>query len=137
MPAADRARFVATIHAQSERMAEMIDKLLALAAVEHRQRIEQPQRLDLRAIVDEAAERMAPKCAQKALRLEIAEDDDARGARVSGDAFLLRQTLLNLLDNAADFAPPGSAIEVRLRLEGDRVRVEVLDRCLLYTSRCV
>ena len=128
MPAADRARFVATIHAQSERMAEMIDKLLALAAVEHRQRFEQPQRLDLRAIVDEAAERMAPKCAQKALRLEIAEDDDARGARVSGDAFLLRQTLLNLLDNAADFAPPGSAIEVRLRREGDRVRVEVLDR---------
>ncbi len=125
MPAADRARFVATIHAQSERMAEMIDKLLALAAVEHRQRIEQPQRLDLRAIVDEAAERIAPKCAQKSLRLEIAEDD---AARVSGDAFLLRQSLLNLLDNAADFAPPGSVVEVRLHRDGDRVRVDVLDR---------
>ncbi len=128
MPEADRARFVATIHAQSERMAEMIDKLLALAAVEHRQRIEQPQRLALRTLADEAAERIAPKCAQKSLRLEIAEDEAARGARVSGDAFLLRQSLLNLLENAADFAPAGSVVELRLRREGDAVVVEVLDR---------
>jgi len=128
MPEADRARFVATIHAQSERMAEMIDKLLALAAVEHRQRIEQPQRLALRTLVDEAAERIAPKCAHRALRLEIAEDAAARGARVSGDAFLLRQSLLNLLENAADFAPAGSVVELRLRREDDLVVVEVLDR---------
>jgi two-component system sensor histidine kinase CreC len=128
MPDADRARFVATIHAQSERMAEMIDKLLALAAVEHRQRIEQPQPIDLRALADEAAERIAPKFAQGALRLEIAEDPQARGAKVSGDAFLLRQSLLNLLDNAADFAPRGSTVDLRLRRDGARLVVEVADR---------
>lgn len=127
MPEADRARFVATIRAQSERMAEMIDKLLALAAVEHRQRIEQPQLLDLRTIADEAAERIAPKFAQKSLRLDLQEDADARGLRVSGDAFLLRQSLLNLLENAADFAPAGSTVELRLHRDGDRIAVEVRD----------
>ena len=35
-------RFASSIRAQSERLAQMIDKLLALAEVEHRQRIEQP-----------------------------------------------------------------------------------------------
>ncbi len=128
MPEADRARFVATIRAQSERMAEMIDKLLALAAVEHRQRIEQPQPVDLRVIADEAAERIAPKYAQTGLRLNIVEDSAARGARVSGDPFLLRQSLLNMLDNAADFAPAGSEVELRLRLDGGSLVVEVLDR---------
>jgi two-component system, OmpR family, sensor histidine kinase CreC len=128
MPEADRARFVATIRAQSERMAEMIDKLLALAAVEHRQRIEQPQSVDLRTIADEAAERIAPKFAQTSLRLDVVEEADARGVRVSGDAFLLRQSLLNLLENAADFAPPGSAVELCLRHDADRVTIEVRDR---------
>lgn len=128
MSEADRARFVATIRAQSERMAEMIDKLLALAAVEHRQRIEQPQPVDLRVIADEAAERSAPKYAQTALRLVIVEDDAARGIRVSGDPFLLRQSLLNLLDNAADFAPTGSEVELRLRRDAGNLIVEVLDR---------
>lgn len=128
MPEADRQRFVATIRAQSERMAEMIDKLLALAAVEHRQRIEQPQPIDLRAIADEAAERIAPKYAQTALRLSITEAPDARGARVSGDPFLLRQSLLNLLDNAADFAPAGSEVELQLRRQGGSLVIEVLDR---------
>jgi len=128
MPEADRARFVATIHAQSERMAEMIDKLLALAAVEHRQRIEQPQTLEIRALVDEAAERIAPKFAQKQLRLEIAQAAEAQGLKVSGDAFLLRQSLLNLLENAADFAPVQSTIEVRVRRDGAQALVEVADR---------
>ncbi len=128
MPEADRMRFVATIRAQSERMSEMIDKLLALAAVEHRQRIEQPQPVDLRVIADEAAERIAPKYAQTGLRLRIVEEADACGLRVSGDPFLLRQSLLNLLDNAADFAPAGSEVELRLRRGAGNFVVEVLDR---------
>ena len=127
MPAADRARFVATIRAQSERMAEMIDKLLALAAVEHRQRIEQPQPVDPRAIAEEAAERIAPKYVQASLRLAIVEDEAVRGVRVCGDPFLLRQSLLNLLDNAADFAPAGSEVQLRLRLEPGYCVFEVSD----------
>ena len=47
MAEADRARFAAAIRAQSERLAQMIDKLLALAAVEHRQRLEARERVDL------------------------------------------------------------------------------------------
>src|SRR6476661_4978559 len=40
MAEADRARFAAAIRAQTERLAQMIDKLLALAAVEHQQTLE-------------------------------------------------------------------------------------------------
>ncbi len=47
MSEADRARFASSIRLQSERLAQMIDKLLALAAVEHRQRLENPEPIDI------------------------------------------------------------------------------------------
>jgi two-component system sensor histidine kinase CreC len=125
MPEADRARFVATIRAQSGRMAEMIDKLLALASVEHRQRIEQPQRMSLRDVVDDAAERVATKFDQRGLRLQVIED--APSLVVSGDAFLLRQSIVNLLENAADFAPVGSVVELRLARDGDDAVLGIRD----------
>src|SRR3546814_13835608 len=56
LPESDRARFVATIRAQGDRPAQMIDKLPALAAVEYRQRIEQPDPAALAARVYEAVE---------------------------------------------------------------------------------
>ena len=128
MPAADRARFVATIRAQSERMAEMIDKLLALAAVEHRQRIEEPKPLRLRPLVDDVAERVAPRFDRKRVALEIVEGEGADGLSVSGDAFLLQQSLQNLLENAADFSPEDSVVRVEIRRDGREARIDVLDR---------
>ncbi len=37
------------------------------------------------------------------------------------------QVLNNFLSNAAKFSPPGKQVEVAVRLENDRVRVEVKD----------
>ena len=124
MSAADRARFVATIRAQGDRLAEMIDKLLALAAVEHRQQIEHPRPVDLRAVAAEAVERVATRLARRRLSVRI----DGPGAVVQGDPFLLRQALVNMLDNAADFAPEGSAIDVSIARDGPRWRVSVGDQ---------
>jgi two-component system sensor histidine kinase CreC len=124
MPQADRARFVATIRAQGDRMAEMIDKLLALAAVEHRQRIDMPQPVDLTALAREASDHLVRKFQDHVLSVRI----EGPPAVVHGDVFLLRQALVNLLDNAADFAPEGSEVEVTVRREGARWEVTVADR---------
>jgi len=126
MPDADRARFVATIRAQGQRLSQMIDKLLALAAVEHRQRIEQPETVSIAALIEEAARDVAPKLAQAHVELLVPE---GRGPdTVQGDPFLLRQALVNLLENAVDFAPTGSSIEVTTHRGGGRLRIEVADR---------
>jgi two-component system sensor histidine kinase CreC len=124
MPVADRARFVATIRAQGDRMAEMVDKMLALAAVEHRQRIEQPVPVELSRLVEEAVERVLPKLAGRQVTVAV----EAAPATVQGDPFLLRQALVNLLDNAAEFAPSGSAVDVSIHREGARWSVTVSDR---------
>jgi two-component system sensor histidine kinase CreC len=104
----------------------MIDKLLALAAVEHRQRIEQPEPVALAVLVDEAVAQVETEAA--AAGVSLVRDDIDVAAVAEGDPFLLRQAIANLLDNAIDFAPPGSAIEVALQRQGDTLRVSVADR---------
>ncbi len=123
---ADRVRFVATIRAQSERLAQMIDKMLALAAVEHRQRLENPESLPLADVVADAVAQCETRLAQAGV---VATPDMAAGLPdVRGDRFLLRQALVNLIENAADFAPRGGVIEVVLREEGGCQCVQVRDR---------
>ena len=127
LPEADRVRFAASVRSQSERMAQMIDKLLALAAVEHRQRIEQPERVALAGLLDAVLATFQSDPRRPALRLAV--DPACRGAAVDGDGFLLQQMLANLVDNACDFAPSGGEVEVSLAPAGEgRVRIAVADR---------
>ncbi|KGM57144.1 histidine kinase [Lysobacter arseniciresistens ZS79] len=129
LPDADRARFAASIRAQSERLAQMIDKLLALAAVEYRQRIDRPETVDLAALAGEVAAELvesgATPLAQRGVSLQVEADAPAP---VAGDRFLLRQALANLVDNALDFAPDGSVVELAAQARGGDVVVEVRDR---------
>ncbi len=125
LPAADRERFVASIGAQSQRMAEMVDKLLALAAVEHRQSIEQPVPVDTVALAHEVAEAAASRLQAADLRCELAAGDGLPCVR--GDAFLLRQLLTNLLDNAIDFSPPGGTVGITQRRCDGELHIEAWD----------
>lgn len=125
LPDDDRQRFVASIAAQGERMAQMVDKLLALAAVEHRQRIEQPQRVDPSALLHDAVQAVAQRAQAGGIALKV---DAPADAALAGDAFLLRQALVNLLDNALDFSPHGSIVEARALRDGNLLRFEVADR---------
>src|SRR5262249_28105690 len=45
------------------------------------------------------------------------------------DARLVRSALTNLVHNAVKFSHPGTSVEVRTRIENDRVVIEVEDRC--------
>ena len=123
---ADRARFAGSIRRQAERLAQMIDKLLALAAVEHRQSLDKPEPAALAAIAQEAAEHCAQRLRDSGTKLLL--DLEPNLPPVQGDAFLLRQALVNLIDNAADFSPEGGEILLRLRRDGDRQRIEIGDR---------
>lgn len=47
---------------------------------------------------------------------------------ILADGVLLEQVLVNILDNAAKYAPEGTAIDVTARLQGVRVELSVTDR---------
>jgi two-component system sensor histidine kinase KdpD len=47
--------------------------------------------------------------------------------RAAADAALLEQVLVNLLDNAVKYSPPGGIISVSGRVLGDRVALSIAD----------
>src|SRR5690606_11928239 len=70
------------------------------------------------------AEQCAPAISHAGVELELQLEDVGR---IEGDPFLLRQALANLVGNAADFAPAGSMVGLRLRREEGEAVFEVTD----------
>ncbi len=136
MPAADRNRFVGNIRRQAQRLEQMIGKLLALASVEQRQRLETRESVALMPLLRELLRELEPRARQCGLTFSLHPQPDAPEAAavlsVQGDPFLLRQALANLVENALDFAPAGSTVEVTVTPAGGgearTLAIEVADR---------
>src|SRR5262249_52349763 len=83
------------------------------------------QVLDLRHVVEDAVEQTYPlfKSKRQQLNLDLPEEAQA----VSGDHKRLVQVVANLLNNAAKYTPEPGQRDVRLRRDGERVRLQVED----------
>lgn len=125
MDAAERARFIGIIREQGDRLAQMVDKLLALAAVEHRQRIESPRPVAVAGLVEAAAGDFATSADAAGVRIDAGAIDPA--LQVSGDRFLLRQALGNLIDNAIAFSPQGGVVKLDASIDRERITLQVRD----------
>lgn len=109
MPDADRRRFLSNIREQEERLQRLIQRMLDLASVEQRQGLQQPARLSLAALLENALESLHPRLALRDLKTRM---DVPADASTFGESFLLEQALANLLDNALEFAEAGSTIRI-------------------------
>jgi len=125
LPEPERQRFARNIQAQQERLTETIDKLLALAEVEQHGWLQRREPVDLAALLRQAAAAVEPRLA--AARLALRVEGASHPVVVEGDAFLLRQALANLLDNAMAFSPPGGAIVLSLETAAGQAKLRVLD----------
>ncbi|WP_043585290.1 two-component system sensor histidine kinase CreC [Geminisphaera colitermitum] len=119
MPAAQRERFLGNLQRESARIQQIVDKLLQLAALESRAHLPPPSPVDLRALVREAVSATEPARVARRIALTLTpapaqESPDATAFTLTGEKFLLTQALVNLLQNAIDFSPPGGAIMVTL-----------------------
>ena len=90
---------------------QMAKKMLQQASLETRQTLDTAERVNLSAIIHRVVDGFAPKLEKKQLKLHASIPDQAI---VHGDPFLLEQALLNLIENAADFSPPGNSLELTL-----------------------
>ncbi|HEV2607887.1 MAG TPA: two-component system sensor histidine kinase CreC [Xanthomonadaceae bacterium] len=126
MPEPERQRFAANILDHSQRLARMIDMTLALAAVEHRQAIEQADLFDLAALVRDAASEFESQLAASGIALRI--NAPAASIHINGDRFLVGHAIRNLLQNAQEFSPRGGTIAVSLRIEGNDAHLAVRDQ---------
>ena len=112
MADADRARFVANIARETQRIQELVDRMMELTALESRRRLDRAEPVALRALAAELAASAAPAALARGLALELLPGDD--DPVVAGDAFLLQRALANLVDNAIDFSPRGGRVTIEV-----------------------
>ena len=111
MPAEDRARFLAHLRVESDRIQKIVDRMLRLSALEARRGLESIESIDLAGVLNEAAEALRPVWSAKRIDLKVTADGPVS---VRGERFLLIQAITNLLQNALEFSPEGAGIAVRL-----------------------
>jgi two-component system sensor histidine kinase CreC len=129
LPEPERVRFAHLIREQASRLQHTIERMLQLARVEQLQRPEDNQALDLGDLARQSAQGIRDSrralLEERGLTLRL----DAEGHfPCRGDAFLLRQAIHNLLDNAIDFSPPGGTIQMTLEKQPDTLRLKVSDQ---------
>jgi two-component system sensor histidine kinase CreC len=123
-PEPDRARFIANLRAESERLRLIVDRLLELAALESRRGGGALTEVDVAGVVRQVCEISQPTAAAKRVALTCRASAEPR---VRGETFLLEQAISNLVQNALDFTPPGGAVSLTLGVENERVVVAVED----------
>ena len=126
LPEAERQRFAHHIQTQEQRLTETIDKLLALAEVEQHGWLRKIGPVGIDALLEQVAEDVAAKLTTAGLTLSVDVHDPQ--AEVQGDAYLLRQAVSNLLDNAIAFSPPGGKISLSSRIDSSQVEIRVTDQ---------
>ena len=118
-------RVAAVILRQVKHLTGLVDDLLDVSRVTRGLVVIDRQRVDLRAVLAQAVEQVAPLVRARRHRLDL--PSDAGPLVVCGDAKRLIQVLANLLNNAAKYTPPGGLLRVEMDIEGERVHVAVSD----------
>ena len=117
-----RQRFTA-IASATDQLQRLVDDLLLLARQEEGA-IDQAQRLDLAALVQQQLSLYSDVLA---LRQQQVVTQLQPGLFVLGQASLLQQVIRNLLDNAHRYSPKGGTIEVSLQRRGNRGLLDIGD----------
>ncbi|MCC6952548.1 MAG: two-component system sensor histidine kinase CreC [Deltaproteobacteria bacterium] len=119
------ARFVKNIRAESARMQSLVEKLLQLAALERHSAPDAREKIDLGRLVREVARAAMPGAEQRNRKLSISVEGELI---IHGDERLLALAISNLIENALEFSPPESQVDVQVLRDGDGASVIVRDR---------
>ena len=110
--------------AEADQLLATFAALLRIARIEAGGHTAKFERVDLEALVRDAAELYEALAEEKQLRFSASIDP---GVSVDGDRDLLFQALINLLDNAIKYTPAGGAVSIELKRAADSVDIAVGD----------
>jgi two-component system sensor histidine kinase CreC len=125
MPPADQARFLENIKTQSNRVQTIIQNMLGLATLEHQQQLQQVSNVNLNELIQTQIKHLDQKI--RALQVNIHAACRA-SLEIPADSFLLGQAIYNLVENALDFSPPSSEIQIQVVEENDQIQIQIKDQ---------
>jgi two-component system sensor histidine kinase CreC len=124
MPAEQEEKFLGNIRSEVARIQQIVERLLELSSLEARKQLQRAEQLEASALLAEADAAVRP--AFEAARVTLTVDGGA-GVWLVGERVLLREALVNLLQNALEFTPAGGSVALRAKAASGRVQMSVAD----------
>jgi two-component system sensor histidine kinase CreC len=124
MPDEQRRKFIANIRGEAARIQQIVERLLELSSLEARKALRHSEPVSIAALVNEVADAMKPASEGARVTLVVTAGE----GEVIGERVLLREALVNLVQNALDFSPAGGVVALSGVQELDRIVFDVEDR---------
>jgi signal transduction histidine kinase len=121
---ADMERPLAAMNRQIDHMVRLIDDLLDVSRISRGKLELRKERSDLKTVIERAIETSTPMLQRKDQHVKVEGGADVT-AHV--DPTRISQIVANLINNAAKHSPEHAEIRVRLRRDGERAIVDVID----------
>ena len=109
---------------EADRLASLVDRLLTLSRAETRQAKLSRDLIDLTALVVEVAGHLSVLAEEKGQSIDVIRD---AAPEAMADRLVLRQALINLVDNAIKFTPARGRISIRIRETARDAVIDVAD----------
>jgi PAS domain S-box-containing protein len=120
-----QARLLSAVERNARRLLALIEDLLMLSRIEAGAVKINARPVQLRAVISGALEALEAVRGQRDVRLDVELPEDP--LLVHGDRDQLERVVINLLDNALKFTPPGGSARLSAGLDGGQVRLTVSD----------
>jgi heavy metal sensor kinase len=107
-----------------DRLASLVDRLLTLSRAETGQARLTMTAFNLRGLADEVSGHLSVLAEEKRQSITI---EGVGASEAYADRFVIRQAVINLVDNAIKFSPAGGRILIRLGETADATTLDVVD----------
>jgi signal transduction histidine kinase len=124
-----RQKYLETLRVEADRLARLVDNVLAFARLERGRAGSQRIRITLRDLIDRCWERLTERAAQAELKLTLEPECDLDETTLITDPSAIEQILFNLVDNAAKYAGRGAdrRLQLKIQLEKKHVAIRLVD----------
>jgi heavy metal sensor kinase len=107
-----------------DRLAKIVDALFAISRLDAGESQQEWERFDLAPLAASTTEQMSLLAEDK--RIAVACNAEGK-VSVDGDRARIKQVVVNLLDNAIKYTPPGGTINLNVNARGGKAVLEVVD----------
>ncbi|MFM8414548.1 MAG: sensor histidine kinase, partial [Planctomycetota bacterium] len=122
----DSRRFLEIVGRQADRLASIIEDLLALSRIEQSEGAGNlpMEPTPIASVFSAVAADLGPRAAERAIRLEVVCPEDLE---IEGNPPLLEQAVINLVDNAIKYSEPGGTVRLTAERADGAIVIRVAD----------